>query len=330
MVTFGFYNSLNGDRKYNAEQMSSIFNGIINDGVFMSIGDHLNVTAGEGMSVIVGSGRAWFDSTWTYNDAPLPLEIDPSDPVLDRIDLVVLEVNKEEAVRSNSIKIVKGIPSTSPTAKALLKTEFVTQYALAQVSIPNGRYQLTQADLTNKVGTTGTPYITGILQTINIDTLIAQWQSQWTQWFTQADDDLEDMFTDFDARMDLFYNTMSNEFNTWFDGIQDIFSESDIGQLVTMIQKVSEREFMHYYELVNQETNINRDASGKTISIVTTSDEGSSTTTFPDYDNGKKIVTEVIPAEGLWNYTKTTIIADVATGKKVTESYVRVSKGGTT
>ena len=42
-VTYGFYNSINGDRKYNALEMSSIFDGIIVDGVYMSIGDALNV-----------------------------------------------------------------------------------------------------------------------------------------------------------------------------------------------------------------------------------------------------------------------------------------------
>lgn len=42
-VTYGFYNSIKGDRKYNALEMSSIFDGIIVDGVYMSIGDALNV-----------------------------------------------------------------------------------------------------------------------------------------------------------------------------------------------------------------------------------------------------------------------------------------------
>ena len=47
-VTYGFYNSLNKDRVYNAEQMSSIFNGIITDGVFASIGGSLMPIAGTG------------------------------------------------------------------------------------------------------------------------------------------------------------------------------------------------------------------------------------------------------------------------------------------
>ena len=37
-VTYGFYNSLNGDRKYDSAQISSIFDGLIVDGIFASIG----------------------------------------------------------------------------------------------------------------------------------------------------------------------------------------------------------------------------------------------------------------------------------------------------
>ena len=39
-LTYGFYNSLNGDRKYNAMDISRLFDGLIKDGVFMSIGFH--------------------------------------------------------------------------------------------------------------------------------------------------------------------------------------------------------------------------------------------------------------------------------------------------
>ena len=68
-VTYGFYDSLNHDRLYNAQQMSAIFDGVINDGVFMSVGNQFHTVAGTGMQAIVTSGRAWLDSTWTLNDA---------------------------------------------------------------------------------------------------------------------------------------------------------------------------------------------------------------------------------------------------------------------
>ena len=89
-VTYGFYNSKNGDRRYDAIQMSSIFDGIIRDGVFQHIGTAMMVEESEGMTVNVGIGRAWFNHTWTLNDAPLPLTVPLSEVILNRIDAIVL------------------------------------------------------------------------------------------------------------------------------------------------------------------------------------------------------------------------------------------------
>ena len=103
-VTYGFYNSLNGDRRYDAIQITNIFNGLISDGIFATIGTCFVVKADVGIDVTVGIGRAWFNSTWTLNDSILPLTAPVSDVLLERIDAVVIEVNKSEAVRANSIK----------------------------------------------------------------------------------------------------------------------------------------------------------------------------------------------------------------------------------
>ena len=70
-VSSGFFNSLNGDRKYNAAQMSAIFDGLIIDGVFASIGTAVAVKAAGGLTVNVGIGKSWFDHTWTVNDLSL-------------------------------------------------------------------------------------------------------------------------------------------------------------------------------------------------------------------------------------------------------------------
>ena len=113
-VTYGFYNSLNGDRKYDATQLSSLFDGLIIDGIFASIGTCFVVKADTGIIVNVGIGKAWFNKTWTLNDAILPMEAPISEILLDRIDALVIEVNTSEAVRANSIKFIKGTPSSSP------------------------------------------------------------------------------------------------------------------------------------------------------------------------------------------------------------------------
>lgn len=182
-VTYGFYDSLNHDRLYNAQQMSAIFDGIINDGVFMSVGNQFHTVAGTGMQVIVKSGRAWFDSTWTLNDAEYPLSIDAADVLLTRIDAVVLEVNSEVATRANTIKVVKGTPASTPTKPTLTNTATIHQHALAYVTVAKNTTAITNSMIEIVVGKTETPYVTAILQTTDITDLFKKWESDFQIWF---------------------------------------------------------------------------------------------------------------------------------------------------
>lgn len=182
-LTYGFYNSVNHDRTYDALQFSSIFDGIIRDGVFMSIGSALVVKPDSGMNITVGTGRAWFNHTWTNVDAIYPLTVPQSDMLLDRIDAVVLEVNSDESVRANTIKIVQGTPSQQPVAPTMLDTEFVHQYALAHINVPANLTEVTALHITNRIGMEDVPYVSGILETVSIEGLAAKWEAEFEYWF---------------------------------------------------------------------------------------------------------------------------------------------------
>lgn len=199
-VTSGFFNSLNGDRLYNADQMSAIFDGIINDGVHANIGTAFAVSAKTKNIITVGIGRAWFNSTWLYNDALYPINTDVSEILLDRYDAVVIEIDRSESVRAGSIKYIKGTPSSSPQKPTLTNTTEVHQYPLAYIYRAAGSSKITQSNITNMVGTSSCPYITGILQVQNIDNIVAQWEDEWDQWTEET----------------------QNEFNTWFESVQDV------------------------------------------------------------------------------------------------------------
>lgn len=203
-VTYGFYNSLNKDRMYNAEQMSSIFNGIITDGVFSTIGDALMTVAGTGMQVIVKPGRAWFNSTWTLNDAQLPLDVPAADVSLTRIDAVILEVNSAIATRANSIKVLKGTPSANPTKPALSMTETLHQYALAYITVAAGATSITAANIEINVGKTSCPFITSVLQQTDITDLFNQWDAEFSAWFANVQSQLSgDIAANLQRQIDL-------------------------------------------------------------------------------------------------------------------------------
>lgn len=258
-VTYGFYNSLNGDRKYNAEQISSIFDGLIVDGVFASIGTAFAVEAAGGLTVNVGIGRAWFNHTWTLNDSILPLTAPESEVLLDRIDAVVLEVNSMESVRKNSIKIVAGTPSSEPVRPTLENEVNVHQYPLAYIYRKFGSTVITQADITNMVGTDSTPFVTGIIQTISLDELLGQWQAQLDQFVANEEADFSEWreqkrieFDNWQAAQENTFNnwannqmaseeewiqSMQNTFLSWFDNLQTQLSGDVAGNLQLQIDK---------------------------------------------------------------------------------------------
>lgn len=55
----GYYNSLNGDRKYNAETMSKYFAGLFTRGVLQNYNGKFVVTANGGMKINVKTGKAF-------------------------------------------------------------------------------------------------------------------------------------------------------------------------------------------------------------------------------------------------------------------------------
>lgn len=224
-VTYGFYNSLNGDRKYDAVQMSSIFDGIILDGIFMHVGQKFIVEADGSMTLKVGTGRAWFNHTWTLNDSVLLLTVDDSEVLLNRIDAVVIDVNDE--TRTNEIKIVKGTPSTEPVKPTLVKEDSHWQYPLCYISIASMATGINQANVENMVGTSDTPFVTGVLEGMNIDALIAQWKDEWRVFFDAQTADIQLTNNRWKAEWQLLYDAQkelmettnaewADQWQTWF------------------------------------------------------------------------------------------------------------------
>lgn len=202
-LRYGFFNSKNGDRKYDAIDISSIFDGIIEDGVFGTIGEQFTVTPGEGLQVIVGSGKAWFHHTWTSNDAPIPLSISGPDITLDRYDAVVLEINNDESVRANSIKIIEGKSQSQPAKPSLVNTENVHQYALAYVLVQHGSSSISSGDIEIVVGKSGCPFVTAPLESVSVDQLFLQWEHEFDEWFDNVQSQLEgDIATNLQRQID--------------------------------------------------------------------------------------------------------------------------------
>lgn len=295
-VSSGFFNSLNGDRKYNAAQMSAIFDGLIIDGVFASIGTAFAVKAAGGLTVNVGVGKAWFDHTWTVNDSILPMTAPEAEVLLDRIDAVVLEVNGMESVRENTIKFVKGNPSSAPSRPILTNEGNVHQYPLCYIYRKYGTAVINQADITPMVGTESTPFVTGILQTISLDELLGKWQdeldrftdarsqevddwiaqeeSDFTAWFNKMKVDLQQEQT----VLDQWIASEQADFLAWYNQMKDQLSGDVAGNLQLEIDKEEVKRIL----LVGFEDGTKEFSDDGTVITSTASDGRTLTKTFSD------------------------------------------------
>jgi hypothetical protein len=295
-VSSGFFNSLNGDRKYNAAQMSAIFDGLIIDGVFASIGTAFAVKAAGGLTVNVGVGKAWFDHTWTVNDSILPMTAPEAEVLLDRIDAVVLEVNGMESVRENTIKFVKGNPSSAPSRPTLTNEGNVHQYPLCYIYRKYGTAVINQADITPMVGTESTPFVTGILQTISLDELLGKWQdeldrftdarsqevddwiareeSDFTAWFNKMKADLQQE----QAVLDQWIASEQADFLAWYNQMKDQLSGDVAGNLQLEIDKEEVKRIL----LVGFEDGTKEFSDDGTVITSTASDGRTLTKTFSD------------------------------------------------
>lgn len=264
----GFFNSVDHDRLYDATDISRLFDGLIRDGIFASIGDCLVVKQSNQMNVTVGTGRAWFNHTWSYNDALYPVTIPPSEILMDRIDAVVLEINSVESVRANSIKLIKGTPSSTPAKPSLTNTKEVHQYPLAYVTVGKEVTSIRQADIENCVGTSACPFVTGILEVISIEQLIPQWKDilnrfveenttnfntwmngekqDYQAWLTAAKKEITDWQATSKSDYQKWYDSIKNGYDQWFATIKAAYDAN--WSTFQQWEKASQTEFDKWFE----------------------------------------------------------------------------------
>lgn len=224
-ITSGFFNSKNGDRKYNTVDISSMFEGIFADGIFKTIGANFAPKAGSGMNVTIGTGKAWFNKVYIKNDATHSVAMNSSDVLLDRIDAIVLEVNNTEAVRNGTIKYIAGTPASSPSKPVMTKSEQINQYPIAYVTIPHGSTSISQSNIEVMIGKSECPFAVGIIEGLEIDYVYAQWEAMFSTWFDSMKGQLS---TDAAGNLQVQINNITDmievtlKANAWSDNTQAV------------------------------------------------------------------------------------------------------------
>lgn len=189
MWTSGFFNSVNGDRLYNADQMSRIFEGLITDGVYASVGNKLAVQPNSGMIVQIATGRGWFGRHWVNNDSEYTLTVANSDVILNRYVAVCIKVDDTDAVRDAVPYLKYGEFASNPAKPTMTRTELVKEYCLAYIYIKAGATAITAADIEDTRGNNNLcGWVTGLIEQLSTTTIFDQWTAMFNEWFSGLQD----------------------------------------------------------------------------------------------------------------------------------------------
>lgn len=184
--TSGFFNSVNGDRLYNSDQMSSIFEGLITDGVYESVAEKLAVQPNNGMTIQIATGRGWFGKRWVNNDSEYIMKLENSDVILNRYAAVVIKVDSSDSVRDAVPYIKYSSFATTPVKPAMTRTETVKEFCLAYVYIAAGATQITASAIEDtRADESVCGWVTGLITQIGTATLFAQYDAIFKEFMTQ-------------------------------------------------------------------------------------------------------------------------------------------------
>ena len=150
MLTYGFFNSVNGDRKYNAETISDMFKGLISDGIYKSVGDSFVVGATSGLTLSVGSGRAVVSERWVENDAAITITLNAAHVTLNRYTAIVLR--RDLTNRQVSLVMIDGTPAANPTKPDIVRNDTLYDICLAYVYVGAGVTTITASNITDARG----------------------------------------------------------------------------------------------------------------------------------------------------------------------------------
>lgn len=199
-LTYGFFNSVNGDRVYNAEQMSEMFDGLIGDGIYESVGDAMRVVQNAGMIVNVSTGRARINKQWAKLDAPYSITINPAHVTLNRYTAICLRLDISN--RMVTIVAIDGQNATVPTKPTPVRNVSYYDLVLAYIYVSGSALNIKTSNIEDtRTNNKLCGFVTGLIEQVDTTTLFDQYKAACN----------EDI-----ARMTAWEEQQRQAFEAWF------------------------------------------------------------------------------------------------------------------
>lgn len=254
MEKSSFFNSVNHDRVYRAEEWAEYFASFIGNGIFPVPANGLQVVTGSGMIVTVKTGKAWINGYFYFNTGDLNVVLGTADGVSNRIDRIVLRWDLTE--RNIAVKVKPSPASATPVAPVLQRDADAYEIALADVYIRAGSTAVLQSDITDqRFNSALCGIVTGTVEQIDASVITAQFDNffalyrdlitaEYNAYVSRVSGYEGDAAADYQTflnSLQSYENSAQADFEAWFDGIKAALSGDIAGQLTLEVQELQSR-----------------------------------------------------------------------------------------
>ena len=180
----GFFNSIDGDRKYDADDISNYFLKLISNGVFATPANSMQIQAAGGMKVKVTPGWAFINCKWLRLDNDYYITLDKADVKCNRVDRIVLRLDPSDEARNITIQVKKGDAQEKAYLKSLERVKNgVWELSLGYVWVHANATEIRQSNIVDERANTDVcGFVTGLIDQIDTTNLFAQYNDSFKEF----------------------------------------------------------------------------------------------------------------------------------------------------
>ena len=238
----GFFNAklVNGqyDRVYVAEQFAAYFASFIGNGVFGGTSSQLQVIANDNMTVTIAPGKAWINGWWFSSTENHIETVELADGVLNRIDCVVLRWDNTE--RNMYFKVLKGVPSNSPSKPTLVRNSDYYDLALCYINVNKGVSKIRQQDITDtRLDNTVCGIVTGVVKQADTTDIFRQYVDYLDNFKSDKTTEYTEWFNSIKSGVTKLIQDRNSEFDIWFSNLRLKLDNSPLTSVQRQIDKIN-------------------------------------------------------------------------------------------
>jgi len=159
LVESGFYDAVNHDRVYSADQMNEPYKMVFTEGIIEG-GFAVTQNSPAGMSVLVAHGNALLGGKWAASKTQKILTVPDNSAMYGRYDAVILQVDTNTDVREAAVVYRTGTPAAEPETPALINSGGISEVMLAYITVAAGATSISTSYIHDTRGGSNCPYMT--------------------------------------------------------------------------------------------------------------------------------------------------------------------------